>query len=331
MSVDFDPSGPRTEFTERDLQAPLGEEHTPGDRHHHPVTGGQRGKPVSPDGIDRSELGNVTQCRQPGRHVRESRHQSGVQQLMFRRQRLHRDTGDRHLPGRCPHVVEVELESADPTNEGAVDVEFAFETVEHRDRLRESAVEARSQLGRPPPIAGFRRQHAYDVGELLDSDQQIDVVEVALLRVGVDGVRQRRSFEQPMVELVRLEDFDDETELGLEVELLLHQRHEQRTEFVSLLHRRRDCASLHRSVEQEHQALVTTEGNELLPLVVTEWSAGEARIALDESVGGDAGRHVGDVHGDPAASGETIATSCQTDTARLLWTLRRQRAGRAVR
>ena len=115
------------------------------------------------------------------------------------------------------------------------------------------------------------------------------------------------------------------------MESLLQQRHEQRTEFVSLLHRRRNRSSLYRGIEQEHQALVTTEGNEFLPLVLTEWSRRQTRIVLEESVGGDAGCHISDVHGDPAASGETIATSCQTDTARLLRTLRRQRAGRAVR
>ena len=50
---------------------------------------------------------------------------------------------------RCEtHRRRGRAESTDPTNESAVDVEFASERVEHRDRLREAAVEAGSQLVR---------------------------------------------------------------------------------------------------------------------------------------------------------------------------------------
>ena len=115
-----------------------------------------------------------------------------------------------------------------------MNIEFATERVEHVDRLREAAVEAGPQLVRLPPKPGFSDQHAYDVGELLGSRQEIDVVEVTLHRIVVDGVRQRRPLEQPVVEMVALEDLGDEAELGLEVESLLHQRHEQATEVVSV-------------------------------------------------------------------------------------------------
>ena len=67
-----------------------------------------------------------------------------------------------------------------------------------------------------------------------------------------------------------------------------------------MLVRRRNRSSLHCGIEQEDQALVTTDGNEFLPLVVTEWSARQARIVLEESIGGDTGCHVSDFHGDPA-------------------------------
>ena len=169
---------------------------------------------LGPYGVERHELGDVPQHRQPGRHVRQCRGHRCVQQLVFRRQRLDGDTGHRHRPARCPQVVEVELEPTDPADERAVQVEFATEGVEHRDRLREAAVEARPQLVRPPSIAGFRGQHTDDVGQLLGSDQQIDVVEVALLRILVDRVRQRRSLEHPMVEEVRLEHLDDPAQLS---------------------------------------------------------------------------------------------------------------------